>query len=245
MGEESGRLDIEAVKVPRPADVFAETIRDKIISGEFPVGTQLPPERQLVEDSGLARSVVRDALGQLQRQGLIVVKTGRRGGSIVSRPTASAFMSSVALHLEGWAPSTEMLVEARRVIEPWCAYFAAERRTNDDLAELTSINDRTVEAFESSRDFVDCKIQWHSAVSKASHNEVLSTFIEAVSRAAYRQFDEDTLLGDDAAMKHSLSAHTEITNAIANRQPSVAFRLMATHLGAPAIGASSDGAGGQ
>lgn len=236
MSEPTESIVLGEVSVPRPADVFAETLRRQILDGDLPVGAMLPAERQLVEDSGLTRSAVRDALAQLQREGLIVVKTGRRGGSVVTRPTASEVLRSVRLNLEGWAPDSEMLLESRVAIEPWCAYFAAERRTEQDLAELKQINEQTARALDGHGDFVACKVAWHSAVSRAARNEVLFTLIEAVSRAAYRQFDQATLRGEDEhTRRHSLDLHVAVTDAITERRPGRAFQLMADHLNAPAI----------
>ncbi|WP_454174824.1 FadR/GntR family transcriptional regulator [Gordonia sputi] len=236
MTESAQPIGLGAVSVPRPADVFAETLRHRILDGDIPVGSMLPAERQLVEDSGLTRSAVREALAQLQREGLIAVRTGRRGGSVVTRPTASEVLRSVRLNLEGWAPSSEMLMESRVAIEPWCAYFAAERRSEGDLAELREINERTARALEGHGDFVECKVAWHSAVSRAGRNEVLFTLVEAVSRAAYRQFDRTTLQGEDADSRlRSLQVHEAVTDAIARQKPGLAFKLMGNHLNAPSI----------
>ncbi|MFI7167147.1 FadR/GntR family transcriptional regulator [Rhodococcus erythropolis] len=228
------RLNIGAVEVPRPSDVYADLIRAKILSGELPLGSQLPPERMLVAESGLTRAQVREALQTLQRQGLITTKPGRGGGSSVSRPTASEFMSSVDLQLQGWAPGTQMLFESRHAIEPWCAHLAAERRTDSDLARLRAADDRSAEALGSLEDFILEKIEWHAALAAASHNELLSTFMEAVGRAILRQTDIDAH-ADLQAMTRSLDAHRAITRAISNRDAPLAHRLMAQHVHTPPL----------
>lgn len=237
--EQRVRLNIGAIEIPRPADVYADLIRDKILDGDLAVGTQLPPERVLVEESGLTRSVVREALQRLQRQGLIVTKPGRGGGSVVSRPTASAFMSSVDLQLQGWAPGTQMLFESRQVIEPWCAYFAAERRTEDDLRILRVINDESAASTSDLASFIDCKIRWHTALATAGHNDLLSTFMEAVSRAIVRQTDQD-VHRDPVAMQRSLQDHVDVTDAIERRDSEAAYRLMTRHSNTPPLVASQD-----
>ncbi|WP_439031282.1 FadR/GntR family transcriptional regulator [Gordonia terrae] len=234
MNEQRARLDIGRIEVPRPADVFADLIRDKIVDGDLPVGTQLPPERILVQESGLTRSTVREALARLQRQGLLVTRPGRGGGSIVSRPTASAFMSSVDLHLQGWAPGTQMLFESRQVIEPWCAYFAAERRTDRDIAALERINDESAQSMSDLSAFIDCKIRWHTALATAGHNDLLSTFMEAVSRAILRQTDTEAHR-DPAAMERSLQSHREVTAAIEAGDSTLAHQLMTRHAHTPPL----------
>jgi GntR family transcriptional regulator, transcriptional repressor for pyruvate dehydrogenase complex len=230
--EQRARLTIGAIEIPRPADVYADVIRDKILSGELPIGSQLPPERVLVEESGLTRSIVREALARLQRQGLVVTKPGRGGGSVVSRPTPSAFMSSVDLQLQGWAPGTQMLYESRQVIEPWCAYFAAERRTDGDLERLHRINEEAAESTSDLERFIDCKIRWHTAIATASHNDLLSTFMEAVSRAILRQTDDEAHR-DPAAMQRSLNAHLAVTRAVGEGDSATAYRLMTQHSSTP------------
>lgn len=226
------RLNIGAVEVPRPADVFADLLQAKILSGELAVGTQLPPERLLVEESGLTRAVVREALHRLQQQGLVVTRPGRGGGSVVSRPTAAGFMSSVDLQLQGFAPGTQMLFEVRQVIEPWCAYFAAERRTDADLAKLVELNERSRQALSDLATFIDCKVQWHTALATASKNDLLSTFSEAVGRAILRQTD-NAAHRDPEVMDRSLRAHVQITDAIAARDSETAYQLMVTHSNTP------------
>lgn len=234
MTSQRARLDLKPIDIPRPADVYADLIREKIVAGELAVGTQLPPERMLVEESGLTRAVVREALQRLQRQGLIVTKPGRGGGSVVSRPNAEAFMTSVDLHLQGWAPGTQMLFESRQVIEPWCAYFAAERRTAKDLEELISSNDRARAAVGDFGTFIECKVAWHTTLAVASHNDLLSTFMEAVSRAILRQTDVEEH-HDPEAMRQSLDAHQAITDAIAEGDAARAYRLMTHHAHTPPL----------
>lgn len=232
--------DIGGVEIPRPADAYADLIRDKIVNGELTIGTQLPPERVLVEESGLTRSIIREALARLQRQGLIVTRPGRGGGSVVSRPTPSAFMSSVDLQLQGWAPGTQMLYESRQVIEPWCAYFAAERRTHSDLKRLQAINDEAAASTSDLPAFIDCKIRWHTTIATASRNDLLSTFMEAVSRAILRQTDV-AAHRDPVALQRSLSEHRAVTQAIEARDSASAYRLMTHHsAAAPQAGEDTD-----
>lgn len=241
MTSQRARLNIGAVEVPRPADVFADLIQQKILSGELGEGTQLPPERLLVEESGLTRAVVREGLQRLQQQGLIVTRPGRGGGSVVSRPTAAKFMSSVDLQLQGWAPGTQMLFESRQVIEPWCAYFAAERRTDDDLALMEDLNDQAHDVLSDLAKFIDYKIRWHTALATASKNELLSTFMEAVARAIIRQTDNSAHRHPEA-MTRSLRAHIQVTEAVAAREPDTAYELMVGHSRTPPhIGAAADG----
>ena len=81
----SGSL-IAPVIVPKASDILASRLRDLIVNGQFTPGDFLPTERELVAESGLSRTSVRDALRVLESDGLITTKVGRTGGSMVTLP---------------------------------------------------------------------------------------------------------------------------------------------------------------
>ena len=81
------------MEVPKASDVLANGLRERILSGEFPEGTPLPPERELVTQTRMSRTTVREALRILEVQGLVRIKAGRAGGAFVQR----AVLKSVIL----------------------------------------------------------------------------------------------------------------------------------------------------
>src|SRR3712207_7575074 len=72
----------QQIRRVRLRDQVAEMLLDMISSGDYGVGDRLPPERVLVEQLGVSRTVVREALNLLETRGLIRVEHGR--GAIVS-----------------------------------------------------------------------------------------------------------------------------------------------------------------
>src|SRR5260370_18182876 len=74
------------LRVPKSSGVLADDLRERILRGDFPEGTALPPERELVNQTRMSRATIREALRILEVQGLVRVKTGRAGGAYVSRP---------------------------------------------------------------------------------------------------------------------------------------------------------------
>jgi len=57
-------------------DVCHDTLRRRILAGDYPVGERLPPERRLAEELGVGRPTVRSALAQLAAQGLVSARQG-------------------------------------------------------------------------------------------------------------------------------------------------------------------------
>jgi len=63
---------------------LAEILRGKITSGEYQAGRRMPSETTLVQEYGLARGTVRQAMKSLEDEGLVVRVQGR-GTFVVER----------------------------------------------------------------------------------------------------------------------------------------------------------------
>jgi DNA-binding GntR family transcriptional regulator len=82
----SNNLSIEELDATGPLPVVvAERLRRAVVSGEYAVGTRLPPEPSLSVELGVSRSTLRDALAQLEREGL-VLRRQRLGTVVLRRP---------------------------------------------------------------------------------------------------------------------------------------------------------------
>jgi len=80
-------LDLVLERGSKPLHVtIAEQLAAAIASGALAPGARLPPERQLAESLGVSRMTVRQALGDLERDGLLRRVVGRAGGTFVSEP---------------------------------------------------------------------------------------------------------------------------------------------------------------
>src|SRR3954454_11052908 len=84
-------LDLVLERGSQPLHVtIAEQLAAAIASGALAPGDRLPPERHLAESLGVSRMTVRQALGDLERDGLLRRVVGRAGGTFVSEPGAAA-----------------------------------------------------------------------------------------------------------------------------------------------------------
>ena len=80
-------FDLVLERGSKPLHVtIAEQLAAAIASGALAAGTRLPPERHLAESLGVSRMTVRQALGDLERDGLLRRVVGRAGGTFVSEP---------------------------------------------------------------------------------------------------------------------------------------------------------------
>ena len=221
-------VQLSPMQVPKASDVLAEDLRERILRNEFPEGTALPPERELVTQTGMSRTTVREALRILEVQGLVHIKTGRAGGAFVQKPGEESIASSVSLLIRGRRIRLAALHETREAIEPACAQLAALHRTDEDIAALDQANE-DIAADGSLADFLQANVDWHVAVAVASHNELLTGFMLALSRAIYTSTDTQGFV-DAQVRKTTVQAHKSITAAIKSGDAGAAVRRMERHV---------------
>ncbi|MFP1623632.1 FadR/GntR family transcriptional regulator [Streptomyces sp. 5K101] len=149
--------------------VIAE-LRNQITSGEWPVGSRIPTEPELVEQLGVARNTVREAVRALAHNGLLDIRQG--SGTYV---IATSELAGV-MHRRFAGADPRHVAELRSTLESSAARLAAERRTAKDLKQLDTLLARREEAWASgdAEQFVAADATFHLAVVAASHNEVMT-----------------------------------------------------------------------
>ncbi len=150
------------------SDRLYDAIHSAIIGGEYPEGTRLPPEKELSERYALSRPVVREALARLRSEGLIRSRKGS-GSYVLKRlavpPRLPEGVGSIA--------EIEECFEFRLSIEGENAYFAALRRTEEDLAEIRRQFDAFCKETRSQFGGITDDFNFHVAIARATHNQFL------------------------------------------------------------------------
>src|ERR1043165_9864837 len=174
-------LALAAVVVPKASDVLAARLREMILSSGLAEGTPLPTERELVAQSGLSRASVREALRVLETEGLVLTRPAHHGGSKVRRPGRDSISRSFELFVRSHGVRFEALLEAREAIEPAAAALAAIHRQDVDLAEMTRIHKALDQVTDDVAEHVRLNLMWHRAIMRASRNELLIAFFDAIA----------------------------------------------------------------
>jgi DNA-binding FadR family transcriptional regulator len=182
----------------------------------------------MVAQTQMSRTTVREALRILEVQGLVKIKTGRSGGAFVQRPGGDSVANSVSLLIRGQQIRMTALLEAREGIEPVCARLAAKYHTGEDLERLDAAN-VAIAADGPLEDFLQANVDWHVAVAIASHNELLTGFMAALSRAIYASTDNRAFV-DTEVRRTAVQAHVRITEAIRAGDTDAALRRMTRHV---------------
>ncbi|MEU6402019.1 FCD domain-containing protein [Streptomyces sp. NPDC046985] len=145
-------------------------LRNQITSGEWPVGARIPTETELVEQLGVARNTVREAVRALAHNGLLDIRQG--SGTYVR---ATSELAGV-MHRRFAGADPRHIAELRSTLESAAARLAAERRTEKDLKQLDALLARREDAWETgdAEAFVTADATLHLAVVAASHNDVMT-----------------------------------------------------------------------
>jgi GntR family transcriptional repressor for pyruvate dehydrogenase complex len=218
------RTDVAASE-PLPAQV-ARLLLDYLLAGHVTPGTRLPPERQLAEELGVGRSVVREALKSLGLLGLVEV---RQGDGTYLRGMESELLPRVIEWglLLGERRTTD-LVEARQHLEAVTAQLAAARRSDSDIAALDAALAGMRAAGPDIDAFVAADVAFHLTVAEAAGNMVLSDVLRNIQSLLRVWVTRVIHAAGDSGP--SYREHIPVYEAIVNRDPIAAGAAMRAHL---------------
>jgi DNA-binding FadR family transcriptional regulator len=121
----------------RLAEELARRIEDDIASGDFAAGVALGALRELSGRYSAGRSVVREALGLLERRGLGRMRPGPCGGFIFSKPKPEIIGAQLADYFRASGVTLRQVMDAREAVDLMAARLAGSRvRSDAELAPL-------------------------------------------------------------------------------------------------------------
>jgi DNA-binding FadR family transcriptional regulator len=208
---------------------IADQILWQIGSGHLKPGDVLPPERELTQSFAVGRSSVREALRILESQGVIRPVSG---GAFVVAEAANPLNTSLRLlfKLDG-RTGTRDLFELRRILDCEAAALAAERRTDEHLADMAASIGRMESALAvqtAGELFIDADLQFHLAVAEASGNRLLVYCMDAIRGVVQRALMTVYLLPQSP--ERAVIEHSRIRAAIESGERERARQEMQSHL---------------
>lgn len=196
------------------ADVAYDTLRAAISAGEWPPGHVLV-EQDLTATLQMSRTPIREALRRLQAD--MFLEVGRSGGAIVPDRGVQDLVHDYMIRAE---------------IEGLAAALAADRITQDEIAELEVITERMVADLDIgvSERYLKLNESFHAKVVEASHYERLVTFHEvlrdSIRVASHRQFTSSSL----SQLSAALAEHQQVIEALRRRDAELARSVSRTHV---------------
>jgi len=231
LGPPNGEFALRALSVPKASDILADHVRQQILSGALEEGIFLPVERELAESSGLSRGTVREALRILETEGLVEIRPGRHGGTVVRRPGMQPFERSLEGFVLGRRIRLEALLEVRDAVEPVAARMAADRRSDADLHTIETVTGQMEDTIDDLDSFLNLNVAWHVAVAEASHNELIHAMMSVLSDVI-RQGTRIPHGNQQQARTLTVRAHRSVVRCIRAGRADEAGEAMRRHVNA-------------
>jgi DNA-binding FadR family transcriptional regulator len=210
---------------------LVDSLGDRIRDGRIVPGDKLPTEAAIMEEFGVSRTVVREAISKLQASGLVETRHGI-GTFVVGLGDGAAFR--IAPEQIATLHDVIAVLELRIGLETEAAALAAARRTERNLAEMRSALDGFAAALAEGRDAVGPDFQFHQEVARATQNphfaELMSTLGAMIIPRARLGAAEGVSEAQRSYLLRANAEHENIFDAISNRDSDAARAAMRTHL---------------
>lgn len=195
-----------------------------IESGEWPVGSRIPTEAELVDQFGTGRNTIREATRALGYAGML---ESRQGDGTYVRACSDL---GAVLRRRLQRSSLVEALEVRNSLEREAARFAASRHTSDDLATIRSALDaQRADLFGGDQDaLVEADICFHRSIVTAAHNSVLADLYDHFTDALRASIAEAISPWAGAGVR--IEEHVAIVDAIVAGDADSAERAAILHL---------------
>jgi DNA-binding GntR family transcriptional regulator len=201
------------VRYRNMAEQIATALRQAITDGKLRPGARLP-EVHIAREMGTSRAPLREALIQLEREGLVI-----------RRPNRGTFVTDLSEEL------VREVASLRGVLEGFAASLAVKRLTREDFERLETILKEMLTAARRG-DFprmIEWDYQFHEYIMRASgHRLLYETWLGMDGKIRVYVSATNLMYAD---MKTVVQGHLPILEALRRRDPQRAGRVMAEHMG--------------
>jgi GntR family transcriptional repressor for pyruvate dehydrogenase complex len=203
-----------------------EELVQRIKNGIYKPKDRLPTEKELVEELGVSRNSLREAMKCLAAAGVVTSTSGK--GTFVS-PNAPDLLtkSGLMVDLSVYESVTE-IIEFRYMIEPESAYLAARKATAEQIDELHDILMSLRDRVSKGEHWERTGLQFHNMIARMTGNGILVSIMDSISQELYKSREfiyERTILQDT-----DWEEHKAIYEAVRRRNAEEARECMKRHL---------------
>ncbi|AXK39421.1 FadR/GntR family transcriptional regulator [Crenobacter cavernae] len=189
-------------------DLAIAALKTRIDRGDWPIGGRIPTEPELAERLGMSRNTVREAVRVLNFAGVLEVRQGD-GTYLRTRSNPLDTVKTLAR----CAPDQRR--EVRELLETQAMRLAAQRRTDDDIAELEVALDaaQAVSYRDEPERHADLDLAFHTRLVAAAHNPVLLELYQFFVMSHHRAELVDSF-HNPALAQPGLAEHRALLDAV-------------------------------
>lgn len=211
---------------------LADALAQRIASGALLPGARLPTEAQFMDEFGVSRTVVREALSKLQQTGAVRTRHGVGTFVVGSPERGQAFQ--IAAHRLETLRDVIALLELRIGIETEAAALAAIRCEDHHLRAMRAALDDFERAVAAGQDAVDADLRFHRGIAVATGNPHFAGLMNTLGDGIIPRARLGAEVPGDpdrvAYLRRVNTEHESIFDALAAHDADAARAAMRTHL---------------
>ena len=214
------------IKQEKLSAKIVKQIKTLIVEGELKPGDPLPPERELMKLLSVSRPSIREALKSLVGMGFLETTQGNR---TVVKSLASGRMLDPLHHLlQDDINIVFEIIEVRKAVEAWNAYYAAQRATSDDIRRLEANLESMRKKMETDGLILEEEdADFHLAISEATHNNLQTHIMFTIYDILKNSIDKYFA---DIDHQTVFDQHRNVVNAIKSGDSDMARQRILEHL---------------
>ncbi|OQY51415.1 MAG: hypothetical protein B6230_04980 [Desulfobacteraceae bacterium 4572_89] len=210
----------------RISDQIKSILKQSILDGEFKPGEKFPPEKEIAQKLKVSKVSAREALREMEAEGLIKKKRGAFGGNFITEPGSEKMVDVVVnSYLFGGITASD-LAEFRRILEPGLAKLAAVRRTDTDLMAMEHCLHDIDQSIKEGKPNQTKAIGFHLLIADACHNPFISSLMEALVKVFQKVLAKSP---DLETAKKDIEYNRLFFKAIWEKDGKTAEKVMAKH----------------
>lgn len=225
-------MPFQKIQSEKLSTAVTEQVELLILRGILRPGERLPAERDLAERLGVSRPSLREALAQLQEDGL--VETRASAGVYVTDVTGSAFSPALIRLFERHDEAVFDYLAFRRDLEGLAAERAARLASDTDLAVIAAVMEKMEKAHtkRSGDEESALDAEFHLAIIEASHNTVMLHMMRSMFTLLREGvfYNRQIMFKQRTTRDNLLAQHRAINEALQARDAAAARDAVEAHL---------------
>lgn len=199
-------------------------------NGTLRPGDKLPSQSELVEQIGVSRTGVREALQMMAVLNLIEIRPGL--GCFVKAISPDLVIHADVLSILLEKEAIVQVVEARKIVEGGTAAMASERGTPEDFWKIEDVLTGISRALQRNDSMVKLSAEFHVTVAMATHNAVLTKLVKSFHHLMSKAGEllESRAENLQQFKQHELKSHRLLYENIRRRDPQRARSAMIEHI---------------
>ena len=212
----------------RLVDRVAAEIQKLIAQGDLLPETMLPSERELGEQFGTSRTVVREAVRMLMSKGLLEARRGK--GTMVRRMTSDHLSEPISIMMATQSDTftVDHIHQVRCILEVAIVRLAARQASDEEVTQLRALVEKMRQLDPRGEEFATHDTDFHALLAQITHNPFLAVLVNAsrdvMQNIRRRVYDYEGL------GQMVLADHGQIVECIAARDEEGAAQAMSAHL---------------